>query len=62
VQIGESLAEAKDYSFNKSRIDLADDGLYDKDFEMREAAKGNQEHKDNKGKAPSKKGRGKNGR
>ncbi len=62
VQIGESLAQAKDYSFNKSRKDLEDDGLYDKEFEMREAAKANQEHKDNKGKAPGKNGRGKKGR
>jgi hypothetical protein len=62
VQIGESLAEAKDYSFNKSRIDLADDGLYDKNFEMRETGEDQQDQTDNKGKAPSKKGRGKNGR
>jgi hypothetical protein len=62
VQIGESLAQAKDYSFNKSRIDLADDGLYDKNFEMRETGEDPQDQTDNKGKAPSKKGRGKNGR
>jgi hypothetical protein len=62
VQIGEALAEAKDYSFNKSRIDLADDGLYDKNFEMRETGEDQQDQTDNKGKAPSKKGRGKNGR
>ena len=62
VQIGASLADAKDYSFNKSRIDLEDEGLYDKNFEMREAAKGNQEHKDNKGRPPGKNGRPKKGR
>jgi hypothetical protein len=62
VQIGESLAQAKDYSFNKSRIDLEDDGLYDRNFEMSELARDHQEHKDNKGKAPSNNGRGKKGR
>jgi hypothetical protein len=62
VQIGTSLAQAKDYSFNKTRIDLEDDGLYDKNFEMREAAKGNQEHKDNKGRPTGKNGKGKKGR
>jgi hypothetical protein len=62
VQIGESLGQSRDYSFNKSRIDLEDDGLYDKNFEVRESTKDQHDQKDNKGKAPSKKDRSKKGR
>ena len=51
VQIGQSMAEARDYSFNRSWIDLEDEGLYDKLFEEKEMGK---DKKDNKGKSTKK--------
>jgi hypothetical protein len=58
MQIGHSLALARDFSFNKSRIDLEDDGLFDREFSVRETPhkKDAKDAKDNKGKT-SKKGR-----
>jgi hypothetical protein len=48
VQIGQSFAEARDCSFNKARIDLIDDDLFDEEFEKSEAAKDKKTKKDNK--------------
>jgi hypothetical protein len=62
LQIGKSLADARDYSFNKTRVDLEDDGLYDREFELREMASGKQDNNDKKGKGPRKKGGGKKDR
>ena len=59
VQIGQSLAEARDYSFNRSWIDLEDEGLYDKLFEEKEMGK---DKKDNKGKSTKKGSSSKTGR
>lgn len=54
VGIGKSLGDMQRYGYNKSVIDLDDEGLIDLEFMKVEMAKDKQ---DNKGKAPVKKGR-----
>ncbi len=50
VQIGQSLAEMKELSFNLTRIELEDLGLYDREFAAKEMEKDKKNKKDNKGK------------
>lgn len=54
IHIGQSLADMKLYGFGLSRIELEDDGLFDRAFMEEEMGKTKKTTKDNKGKTKKK--------